>query len=673
MSQATLIDRDDIPDITPGQAVLLPFVETDKPRELVPFPFQAEMLSALYRHIRANERTILMVAPTGSGKTLLSALVMLDATLKAKKPIRCVFLVDLNCLINQTIEEFERLGLQCAVLQGSKSKSKRAIKQLAKASVIVASVQTLTARMKRGATLKDLLGRVGLVFEDEAHNTSQSRVALALREEYAAGTVIVGLTATPWLPGSKRWLGQKYNAKVLAPPMSELIRLGRVVPCQPFSVNGVLDVQSLDVDAKTGDFSDFQMGNMIGKKTSLDRIVSEWIRLGEGRSTIAYCPKIESAKLLAEAFQAAGISAEWQCGSTPMGWIGKVDHEENKHTRAAQHYRLEQGITKVVCSVGTQTKGFNAPSLGCVMMVRATNVASLFFQCIGRGSRTCDSAVWAHNPYGGKWGKKENYLLLDFGDNLNRFAPLSPNTLGECPERDYDISEPRQYSPPEQDHKYCPVCDEGRSKPLRLFVKLCPDCDYEFGAKDEDQQELDLDFELKEWFDERSAYQASFVRSKRRACYNQNTSPDLATEEFRKRFGFVAPSSWYLNAIANDRILRRPVTDDDIAQFISYLLEHQPSNKHGDLWYKHHFFLEMGEVWDSKRWKKRKVKSKMTLETGWWTVLGLPKQCTIADLKRVYKQLCRECHPDVAGVEGEEKMKEVNNAYDAGKRYLSGF
>ena len=673
MSQTTLIDRHYVPNIAPGQAVLLPSVETDKPRELVPFPFQAEMLRELYRHIKGNERTILMIAPMGAGKTLLSALVMRDATLRARKPIRCIFLVDLNCLIDQTIEEFEKLGLQCAVLQGSRSKSKRAIARLEKAAVIVASIQTLTARMKRGVTLKDLLGNVGLVFEDECHNTSQSKVADALREEYQIGTVIVGLTATPWLPGRKRWLGQKYTAKVIAPPMSELISLGRVVPCQAFSVNGVLDVQSLDVDAKTGDFSDFQMSNMIGQKTSLDCIVSEWIRLGEGRSTIAYCPGIESAKLLAEAFQAAGVAAEWQCGSTPMGWIGKLDHEEGKHTRASQNYRLEQGITKVVCSVGTQTKGFNLKSLGCVMMIRATKVASLFFQAIGRGSRTCDSAVWAHNPYGGFWGKKENYLLLDFGDNLSRFAPLSPNTLGECPDRDYDISEPRQYKAPEAEYKYCPKCDERHQTPLRLFVKLCPNCDYEFGAKDEDQPELDLDFELKEWFDERSAFQASFVRAKRRACYNQNSSPDIATEEFRKKFGFVAPSSWYLNAIANDRILRRPVTDDDIAQFISYLLEHQPSNKHGDLWFKHHFFLEMGESWDSKRWKKRKVKSKMTLETGWWTVLGLPKQCTVVDLKRVYKQLSREWHPDIAGVEGEEKMKAINSAYDEGKKYLRGF
>ena len=672
MSQDTLIDRDDIPNITPGQAVLVPFVETDKLPELVPFPFQSGMLGELYRHIKANERRILMIAGCGVGKTFLAALVMRDATLRAKKPIRCVFLVDLNCLIDQTIEEFEKLGLQCAVLQGSRSKSKRAIKQLERASVIVASVQTLTARMKRGATLKDLLGNVGLVFEDEAHNTSQSQVAAALREEYSAGTVIVGLTATPWLVGRKRWLGQKYDVKVIAPSTTDLIKLGRVLPCQPYGIDGVLNVEDLDTDTRTGDFSSFQMGNIIGKKTSLDRIVSEWIRLGEGRSTIAYCPRVGTAQLLAEAFQAAGIPAEWQCGSTPMGWIGSVDHEEGKQTRAAQNYRLEQGITKVVCSVGTQTKGWNLKSLGCVMLVRATKIKSLFYQMVGRGSRTCDSAVWAHNPYGGFWGRKENYLILDFGSNLSRFG--SPNTLGEIPHRDYDISEKKAIPLPDDKTKYCPECDEGKERPLFIFLRVCPNCDYDFDVGTGGEQTgLDFDVELKEWFDERSAYQASFIRGKRRACYNQNSSPDLATEEFRKRFGFVAPSSWYLNAIANDRILRRPVTDDDIAQFISYLLEHQPSNKHGDLWFKHHFFLEMGEVWDSKQWKKRKVKSKMTLETGWWTVLGLPKQCTIADLKRAYKLLCRECHPDVAGVEGEEKMKEVNNAYDEGKRYLSGF
>lgn len=672
MSQTTLIDRNHVPSIAPGQAVLLPSVQTDKPRELVPFPFQAEMLRELYRHIRDNERRILMIAGCGVGKTFLAALVMRDATLRARKPIRCVFLVDLNCLIDQTVEEFEKLGLQCAVLQGSRSKSKRAIARLEKAAVVVASVQTLTARMKRGATLKDLIGNVGLVFEDEAHNTSQSKVASALREEYQTGTVIVGLTATPWLPGRKRWLGQKYDVKVIAPSTTDLINLGRVLPCQPFSIDGVLNVEDLDIDAKTGDFSSFQMGNIIGKKASLDRIVSEWVRLGEGRSTIAYCPRVGTAQLLAAEFNSKGIPAEWQCGSTPMGWVGKVDHEEGKQTRAAQNYRLEQGITKVVCSVGTQTKGWNLKSLGCVMLVRATKIKSLFYQMVGRGSRTCDSAVWAHNPYGGFWGRKENYLLLDFGSNLSRFK--SPNTLGEIPQRDYDISEKKAIPLPDDKTKYCPECDEGKKRPLFIFLRVCPNCDYDFDVgTGGEQPELDLDFELKEWFDERSAYQASFIRGKRRACYNQNTSPDLATEEFRKKFGFVAPSSWYLNAIANDRILRRPVTDDDIAQFISYLLEHQPSNKHGDLWFKHHFFLEMGEVWDSKQWKKRKVKSKMTLETGWWTVLGLPKQCTTSDLKRVYKQLSREWHPDIAGLEGEEKMKEINNAYDEGKKYLSGF
>jgi superfamily II DNA or RNA helicase len=606
--------------------------------------------------------------------TFLATLVMKDATVKARKPIRCVFLVDLNCLIGQTVSELESFGVSCAVLQGSRSTSKKAKAKIDNSRVIVASLQTITARMKR-KPLRDILGDVGLFFEDECHTTSQSRLADALREEYKIGTVFVGLTATPWLPGTKKWLGQKYDAKVVAPSVSELIRMGRVVPAQTFSIDGILDVQHLDIDAATGDFSGEQQANQIGQKATLEQIVSEWQRLGQGRSTVAYCPKVQSAKELAEEFNANGIVAEYQCGETDLGVNGKAEHEAGIHTRAAQDYRLHVGVTKVVCSVGTQTKGWNLKSLGCVMMVRATNSPSLFVQCSGRGSRTCDSVYWAPDVWGNPGGKKDNYILLDFGGNLSRFAPrgISPNTLGENPDRDYDISEPRQRKV-EIEYKYCSECDEKKERKLLQFVKICPNCGHEFGSKDKDQIGLELDIELKEWFDEKSAYQAAFARAKRRACFNQNLSPDWASEEFYKKFGFIAPASWQLHAVINDRVLGRAVTDDDRAEFLEYLLDHQPDSKHQKLWLIHHFFLEFGEHYNPKVHKPRKKsKADLTAEKGWWTVLDLPnKRCNLKQLKGAYRKLAKQWHLDTADDDTLEKMKQINAAYEEGKKFLSG-
>jgi superfamily II DNA or RNA helicase len=1021
-------------ELLPGRSLLrLPgTIEPQKPKELIPFPFQAEMLKELYRHIKANEKRILMIAPTGAGKTALASWVLKDATIKARKPIRCVFLVDLNCLIDQTVAELEGLGVPCVVLQGARSRSKKAQKAIANSRVIVASVQTITARMEK-QSLREILGDVGLFFEDECHSTSQSKLADAIREVYTTGTIVVGLTATPWLPGSKKWLGQKYDVKVIAPPVSELIRMGRVVPAQTFSVDGVLDVEHLDTDPKTGDFSDFQMASQVGKKANLDLIVSEWIRLGEGRSTVAYCPKVESARLLAEAFNAVDIPAEWQSGNTPLGVDGRAEHEAGILTRAAQNYRLDVGITKIVCSVGTQVKGWNLKSLGCVMVIRATNVASLFcldmeteiltfdgwkrcnevsaneivagfdrlngsirwvsalgkivrpvnesekmieyanhfanfrvsdqhnllwrrrdrnepgsewhlspaidlagrksefylpvsglqdapganltdaeirflglwitdgtlcsggraifiiqsehhtkqneyirqvladcefnytvrrnsghtqynetsprlwyyikrgrgvdgkrdpngvsrldpyldknlsplleklddrqlaifleavnigdghkfmttrqadgrcvdgkgnlytpqtyaitsgnrvfvdrlqslcvrrgFRCnvstrksgyfelkisignsrmiggsgasdraslqvsdpspeemvwcvetetgtlvtrrngksvimgncqmVGRGSRTCDRAYWAIDEWGNPGGKKQNYILLDCGGNLSRFAKdgLSPNTLGEVPDRDYDISQPRQRKQNEDDNvKYCPECDQGKERPLRLFVRLCPNCDHEFGNKDDDQISLDLDFELKEWFDQRGAFQAGWIRSKRRACFNQNLSPDTAAEEFHKKFGFIPPQSWQVRSILNDRVLGHPVTDDDVAEFIDYLLQHQPEQTNrAKIWFSHHWFLEFGEAYDPKKYKKRRKKQTKDTTAGWWTIFGLTRRCSMSELKSAYRRLSREFHPDLIGESGEAKMKEINAAYDAGKAFLNGF
>ncbi|WP_062303870.1 molecular chaperone DnaJ [Demequina subtropica] len=48
----------------------------------------------------------------------------------------------------------------------------------------------------------------------------------------------------------------------------------------------------------------------------------------------------------------------------------------------------------------------------------------------------------------------------------------------------------------------------------------------------------------------------------------------------------------------------------------------------------------------------------------YYAALGVSRDATEAEIKKAYRKLARELHPDVAGADGEERFKEVSAAYD---------
>lgn len=562
-----------------------------------PLRFQSQMIEEFFGKVALGYRRILFCAGTGAGKTFMSGLIIKRFLSSAEPGTKVCFLVDLNCLVDQAIAEFSALGVNCAPYQGSKSLTQKGMFRLGMADAIVASIQTLESRGKK-VSLVDSLGDIGLFVVDECHTTAFSKAYSRITELYPKA-IFLGLSATvkTQAPGD-RFLGRFFNTLVVAPPMPEMIRLGRCVPFRMFSPGGVIDVASLHIDDKTGDYNLLEQEYQVSRKYS--EIVRLWLEKAEGRSTTVYCPTIASANGLAEVFREEGkVRSEVQDGNTPMGLDGVKEHAEGILTRASQDYRLDRGMTKVVCSVGTQVKGWNLPSLGCIVLARAILSESFWLQIVGRGSRACSSLYW-------KQGKKENCFLLDFGENLERFSPVDPNNYGTR-QSDYfygEILPARSFSP-------------GEAK---------------IGIKQEVEKEKEIVEEgeilgLYEWFDKGALSQLNFLRKAKKAAYLEGRSPTEAANEFYQEYGFQAPLEWHEGAVFG-----YAPSQKNKQEFREYLERFSPGSA-GEWFAELQFKREFGHG---------KFKGKIKEELPWNVVLGVSSRSTKRQAQAAYQRLVNE-------------------------------
>jgi DNA repair protein RadD len=127
-------------------------------------------------------KRVILQAPCGAGKTVMAA-ELIHRGIKQKHSI--LFLAHRRELVFQCSDKLARFGIDHGIIMAGQNPSFMP-------EVQVASIQTLTARIKRGRInppLADLL-----IFDECHHNVCKSHLALIERYPNA---VIIGLTATP--------------------------------------------------------------------------------------------------------------------------------------------------------------------------------------------------------------------------------------------------------------------------------------------------------------------------------------------------------------------------------------------------------------------------------------------------------------------------------------------
>jgi superfamily II DNA or RNA helicase len=305
--------------------------------QLILRDYQLADVDRIRAEYRAGHRSVLYVAPTGSGKTALSSYILRAAAALGN---RGLFAAGRTELIDQTVATLATAGVtNVRVIQAERDEGDP------DAPVIVGSVQTLSAPRWRGQ-----VPRVKLIVLDEAHHAPSDQYGSIAADQPDA--MLLGLSATPERQDGKP-LGDRFTSLVVGPTVRQLTDLGNLVPCR---------VWAGPIDLKPGQLA----------LTPLEA----YQRFAAGERAAVFCRDRKHAAAELEVFQAAGIPSALVIGTMSAG----------KRRDILQRWRA--GDIHVVTSVGVLTEGFDLPVLGCAILARRFGHAGLYLQVAGRILRT---------------------------------------------------------------------------------------------------------------------------------------------------------------------------------------------------------------------------------------------------------------------------------------------
>ena len=147
-----------------------------------PRAYQQDLINGIRKAMRKGFRRVACYAPTGSGKSILAALIAVGA---AQKGTRCLILTHREEICFQDIKKAEVIGLKPAIVH-AKTKS------IPDANLCVAMSQTIAARIQKHKIWADWLSSFQIVIVDECHRLDHQRNIESLHPKAA----IVGLSAT---------------------------------------------------------------------------------------------------------------------------------------------------------------------------------------------------------------------------------------------------------------------------------------------------------------------------------------------------------------------------------------------------------------------------------------------------------------------------------------------
>ena len=366
--------------------------------------------------------------PTGSGKTRVAVQAIVEAMRDDNFRGGVLWVADRDELCEQAVESWRQVWSSIGA-QGSRLRISRMwggqTRPLATSElhVIVATIQTLNARLSAQGGEYDFLSDFELVVFDEAHRSVATTFTSVMqdigltRSRRADEPFLLGLTATPY-----RGQNEAETARLAHRYDSNRLDVGAFSNDDPQAViqelqdMGVLaqaDHETIEGETFSADMFSPQELEQARALPWLPQSVEDRIARSVARTrriieayeahvhpdwpALIFATSVEHAKTLAALLTRKGIRSRAVSGET----------ETAVRRRMVEEFR--SGEIRALVNYNVFGEGFDAPKTRAIIVARPVYSPNLYFQMIGRGLR------------GPKNGGDERCLVLNVQDNIENF------------------------------------------------------------------------------------------------------------------------------------------------------------------------------------------------------------------------------------------------------------
>jgi DNA repair protein RadD len=396
-------------------------------------PYQEKIIIELREALRQYS-SVIVRAPTGTGKTALASKMLGNAVQKGKKAF---FIVHRQELIEQSSKAFCKADVPHGFVCAGQPINPFVPMQ-------ICSIDTLKNRLDR-------LSPPDLIVFDEAHHckaTGWQRV-----KEYYPNAKVVGLTATPCRLDGKGLI-DIFQHIIHSPSVKWFIEQGYLSPYKVFAPH----IPNLKgVHSRMGDYAKNELENLMDNSTIVGNAIQHYHDLAHNKRAIAFCVSIKHSEHVAAQFNEAGYKAIHIDGSIPRG----------QRKEAIDKFRA--GEIQILTNVDIVGEGFDLPDIEASILLRPTQSLALYLQQVGRALRPTNT--------------KNHALILDHAGNTLRHGLLDE-------EREWSLEDTKTIRRSENNKKKFPIRTCTKCFHTHRPAPVCPSCGFVYESAGDIPTEL---------------------------------------------------------------------------------------------------------------------------------------------------------------------------------------
>jgi DNA repair protein RadD len=419
--------------------------------------YQEDAVRALWRYFEEMHGNPLVLAPTGTGKSLIiAAFVMM--VIRAFRQTRVIAATHVETLISQNFAKLLRMWPTAPAGIFSAGLNRREMKQ-----VTFAGIQSVYDKSLA-------FGYVDFLIIDEAHLLSPNDEAMY--QTFIKGLLranpklkIIGLTATGWRLGMGSLLdGNIFTDIAIDMTTREawnwFVDVGYLSPLSSKRTSFHLSAEGVPIK---GDYVLSALQDVVDKESLTRQAIEEMLHWGATRERwLVFATGVEHCEHVSDLLNTYGIDSV-------------AIHSKTKQAKDRLD-AFKAGKVRAAVSMNKLTTGIDVPEIDLIGVLRHTTSSSLWVQMLGRGTRPVYADGYDLSTVQGRLAaisagpKPMGALVLDFARNTERLGPVNDPVIPDPKKKGKRAG----VAPV----RVCPACAEY----VHASKTVCPKCGYEFGT-----------------------------------------------------------------------------------------------------------------------------------------------------------------------------------------------